>query len=58
MTVKKTGVTKLSARMQQKNDTEFSRELSNKTKSDFEKLSGVDTKASEKPGFYGIYPGE
>lgn len=57
MPIKRTGITK--AKMQKKDDTEFSRELSDKTQRSFEKSSGVDNKTSEfRPGFYGIYPGE
>ena len=54
--IKRTGISK--AKMQKKNDTEFSRELSDKTQRSYEKLSGADNKISERPGNYGIYPGE
>ena len=54
--IKRTGISK--TKMQKKDDTEFSRELSDKTQRSFEKLSGADNKTSERPGYYGIYPGE
>jgi len=56
--LKRAGITKSSSKMQKKNDTEFSRELSEKNQKNLEKSTRETNKSLENPGYYGIYPGE
>lgn len=56
MTIKRAGITKIQPKTETKNDTEFSRELADKTqRTSKSEVKGI---SAEQSYDYGIYPGE